>query len=342
MTDENLPAPDGYTEFLTALQSRIEKARVRAGVAVNRELVLLYWQTGRDILRKQETEGWGAKVIDRLAADLRRALPGMRGFSARNLKYMRSLASAWTEEEIGQAPLAQITWYQNITLIEKVKSRERRLWYAQQAVENGWSRPVLVHQIDTDLYGRQGQALTNFERTLPTPQSELAHEVLKDPYSFEFLTIAQDAKERELQKALLERLRDFLLELGTGFAFVGSDVHLEVGGDDFYLDLLFYHLRLRAYVVVELKTVDFKPEFAGKMSFYLSAVDDLLRHDEDRPSIGLILCRGKNRTVVEYTLRDTAKPIGVSEHRTLPEGLRGNLPTVEQLEQQLSGNDESS
>ena len=342
MTDENLPAPDGYTEFLAALQARIEKARVRAGVAVNRELVLLYWQTGRDILRKQETEGWGAKVIDRLAADLRRALPGMRGFSARNLKYMRSLASAWTEEEIGQAPLAQITWYQNITLVEKVKSRERRLWYAQQAVENGWSRPVLVHQIDTDLYGRQGQALTNFERTLPAPQSELAQEVLKDPYSFEFLTIAQDAKERELQKALLERLRDFLLELGTGFAFVGSDVHLEVGGDDFYLDLLFYHLRLRAYVVVELKTVDFKPEFAGKMSFYLSAVDDLFRHDEDRPSIGLILCRGKNRTVVEYTLRDTGKPIGVSEHRTLPEGLRGKLPTVEQLEQELSGNDESS
>ncbi len=231
--DEITTSPQGYREFLEELKRRIQSAQNRAALAVNRELVLLYWKTGRDILQKQEQEGWGSKVIDRLAADLRRAFPDMKGFSSRNLKYMRALAEAWPDETIVQEVLAQIPWYQNLALLEKLKSTDQRLWYARQAIEHGWSRAVLVHQIETDLHGRQGKSVTNFERTLPAPQSELAQEVLKDPYNFDFLTLAEDAKERELQRALLERLRDFLLELGTGFAFVGSNVHLEIAGEDF-------------------------------------------------------------------------------------------------------------
>ncbi|MFM9267733.1 YhcG family protein [Tychonema sp. BBK16] len=300
--------------------------------------MLLYWQIGRDILNRQQQQGWGTKVIDNLATDLRKAFPEMKGFSSRNLKYMRSFAETYPDEQFVQEVLAQITWYHNIALIEKLKSSEERLWYARQTIEQGWSRNVLVHQIESGLYRRQGKADTNFSRTLPNPQSELAQQLLKDPYNFDFISLSQEAKERELEKALIDRIRDFLLELGVGFAFVGSQYHLEVEGEDFYVDLLFYHLHLRCFVVIDLKVEAFKPEFSGKMSFYVSAVDDLLKHRDDMPTIGIILCKNKKQKIVEYSLRDMNKPIGVSTYQlreTLPEQLQGSLPTIEQLQAEL-------
>jgi predicted nuclease of restriction endonuclease-like (RecB) superfamily len=328
------PENDGYTALLGELKERIRAARLRAAVAVNQELILLYWSIGRDILVRQSMEGWGARVIDRLGEDLRRSFPEMTGLSGRNLKYMRAFAEAYPDVEIVQQVVARLPWGHNVRLVEVVKDPAERLWYARQAIEHGWSRNILVHQIESGLYHRQGKAITNFERTLPAPQSELARELVKDPYSFDFLALGPDMSERELERSLLDHLRSLILELGKGFAFVGSQYPLEVGGQDYYLDLLFYHLRLRCFVVLELKIEEFKPEFAGKMNFYLSAVDDQLRHETDGPSIGIILCKGKNAVVVEYALRDSAKPMGVAEYRlspSLPSQLQGNLPTAEEL-----------
>jgi predicted nuclease of restriction endonuclease-like (RecB) superfamily len=336
--------PDGYDELLRQIKERIRSAQLRAALAANHELVLLYWQIGREILARQEQEGWGAKVIDRLSADLRRSFPDMTGLSPRNLKYMRAFAVAWPEEAIVQQAAAQIPWFHNCILLDKVESREQRLWYIKKTIDSGWSRAVLVHWIESDLYKRQGKAQTNFERTLPALQSDLARETLKDPYTFEFLTIADDAEERALQKGLLQHIQHFLLELGAGFAFVGQQYRLEVGGEDFFIDLLFYHLKLRCYVVIDLKTTPFKPEYAGKMNFYLSAVDDLLRHPDDKPSIGIILCKTKNQVVAEYALRDLAKPVGVSSYITklvesLPPALQGSLPSPKELEAEMTRND---
>ncbi len=300
--------------------------------------MLLYWQMGRDILERQQQQGWGAKVVDRLAADLRRAFPDMKGFSPRNLKYMRAFAEAWPDEQFVQEALAQITWYHNIAIIEKVRDLKEREWYIHKTIEHGWSRNVLALHIDSRLYQRQGQAVTNFTRTLPSPQSDLAEQLLKDPYNFDFLTLGDEAHERDLEKGLLNHVREFLLELGVGFAFVGSQHRLEVGGEDFFIDLLFYHLRLRCFVVIDLKMKAFKPMDVGQMNFYLSAADDLLRHPGDQPSIGIIICRTKNRVVAEYALRDMNKPIGVSTFQiteSLPEQLKASLPTIEELEAEL-------
>jgi predicted nuclease of restriction endonuclease-like (RecB) superfamily len=334
--DKNLHArPDGYPELLEELKGRISAARVKAALAVNAELVTLYWSIGREIIVRQEREGWGAKVLERLSEDLRRAFPDMKGLSVRNVTAMRDLAREWPDEELLPQLVARIPWGHNRTLIHKVKDGQEREWYIRACIEHGWSRRVLEMQIETGLYGRQGEAATNFKRTLPAPQSDLAHETLKDPYNFGFLTIAEDAHERAIERGLVDHMRDFLLELGQGFAFVGSQVQITVGDEDYYLDLLFYHVELRCYVVIELKTCGFKPEHAGKLNFYLSAVDDLLRHPDDQPSIGLVLCRGKNEVSVEYSLRDMAKPLGVSEYlltEALPEGLKGALPSVEELE----------
>ncbi len=331
----NPPVPlsdgDGYASLLAELKERIRTARLKAAVAVNQELILLYWSIGRDILSRQSAEGWGARVIDRLAADLRRDFPEMTGLSPRNLKYMRALAEAFPDAEIVQQVVARLPWGHAIKLVEAIKEPNERIWYANQAVELGWSRNVLVHQVESGLYHRQGKALTNFARTLPAPQSDLAQELIKDPYSFDFLSLGPDISERELERGLLEHLRSLILELGKGFAFVGSQHHLEVSGQDYYLDLLFYHLRLRCFVVVELKIEEFKPEFAGKMNFYLSAVDDQLRHEADAPSIGIILCKGKSEVIVEYALRDSAKPMGIAEYRmssALPAPLEADLPTI--------------
>jgi len=339
MTELRPAAPEGYAELLHDLKQRIRNAQVRASLAVNQELVLLYWQIGREILTRQERESWGARVIDRLSADLRSAFPEMKGFSPRNLKYMRAFAEAWSDEAIVQQLVAQIPWGHNVRILDFVKQPSEREWYVRATLQHGWSRDVLVHQIEAGLHRRQGMALTNFDRVLPSPQSDLAQQITKDPYNFDFLMLGPDAHERDLERGLLEHLRDFLLELGVGFAFIASQYRLQVGGDEFSIDLLFYHLKLRAYVVIDLKMQAFKPEFAGKMNFYLSAVNDLLRHPDDQPSIGLILCKTRDRVVAEYALRDVAKPIGVSEYQlaeALPEKLKGALPTIEELESELS------
>ena len=336
MSSKPPDTPDDYSSLLGQFKQRIEQARLEAAQAVNKSLVTLYWRLGRDILERQEQQGWGAKVITRLAKDLRAAFPEMKGLSARNLKYMRALAAAWPNEAIVQQLLHKLPWFHLCTLLDKVKEPDQRLWYAQSALEHGWSRSVLVHHIEARLVERQGSAPTNFARTLPATDSDLAHQTLKDPYTFDFLSIGELAKERELETALVANIRDFLLELGEGFAFVGNQVHLEVGGEDFYIDLLFYHLRLRCYVVIELKTGPFKPEYVGKLNFYVSAADDLLRHADDKQTIGILLCRGKNRVIAEYALRGTSQPMGISDFTLSDEQLAEldrKLPTIEQLEE---------
>jgi len=330
-----------YRTLVEQLKTRVRAARLRASLAVNSELVLLYWTVGRDILARQAEQGWGAKVIDHLSSDLMRAFPEMKGFSARNLKYMRAFADAWPDEGFVQQAAAQIPWFHNVTILQKVKRPDLRRFYIEQTVVNGWSRNVLVVQIESQLHERQGQALSNFEATLPAPQSDLAQQLTKDPYCFDFLTLHADVQERELERKLVEHIRDFLLELGIGFSFVGSQVHVQVGDQDFYLDMLFYHLQLRCFVVVELKVGPFTPEHAGKLNFYLSAVDDKLRHPTDQPTIGILLCKSKNDLVVEYALRDVGKPIGVANWETrlvetLPDELEGRLPTIEEMESELA------
>ena len=334
-----------YQDLLARLRNQIRTAQVRAAVAVNQELVLLYWGIGKEILTRQKEDGWGTRVIERLAKDLRSEFPDMHGLSPRNLGYMKAFAEAWPEEPILQQPVAKLPWGHNVRLLDLVKSPEERLWYAQAAIENGWSRNVLVMQIEGGLHRRQGKAVTNFQATLPQPQSDLAQQLLKDPYNFDFLTLTNEAQERDLERGLLAHLRQFLIELGLGFAFVGSQVPLEVGGEDFRLDLLFYHLKLRCFVVIDLKMGAFKPEYAGKMNFYLSAVDDLLRHADDKPSIGLILCKAKNGIVAEYALRDIGKPLGISQFTHIekfPELLKGTLPTIEEIEAELGKPEEPS
>ena len=329
----------GYAEFLTELKNRIRQAQVRAGLSVNKELIVLYWQIGQDILDRQKSMGWGAKIIDKLAVDLRSSFPEMKGFSPRNLKYMRAFAEAYPDFAFVQQAAAQIPWFHNCILLDKVKNQEERLWYAQHTIQNGWSRAVLDLQIESNLYKRQGKAITNFDRTLPGLQSDLAQQVMKDPYSFDFLSLSSEAHERDIEQSLIDHIQRFLLELGVGFAFVGRQYHMEIGDQDFYIDLLFYHLRLRCFVVIELKATEFKPQYTGQLNFYLSAIDDRLRHRDDQPSIGLILCKKQNKLIAEYALRDINKPIGISEFRltdSLPERLKSSLPTIEQIEHELN------
>ena len=307
--------PSDYQSWLATLKTRIQNAQHRAVLAVNQELLTLYWQIGHDILHRQQEQGWGAKVIDRLSRDLKTAFPDLKGFSARNLKYMRKFADVWPEPEFVQEVLAQLPWYHQIALMDKLKTTEERRWYASRAIEHGWSRNVLVHQIETRLLDRQGSAVSNFSATLPEPQSELAQQTFKDPYIFDFLNLGTEAKERDIETALTRHITSFLLELGAGFAFVGRQSHLEVEGEDYFIDLLFYHLQLRCYIVIELKSGDFKPEYVGKLSFYLSAVDSQVRAETDAPSIGLLLCKSRKKVIAEYALRDNNKPIGIAEYQ---------------------------
>jgi len=332
--------PDGYSDWLADLKGRIHNAQQRATLAVNRELMLLYWQIGNDILIRQAQQGWGAKVIERLAQDLRSAFPDMKGFSPRNLKYMRAFAEAWPDAELVQQAAAQLPWGHNLVLLDKLPGPETRHWYAAKAIEHNWSRNILVMQIETRLLERSGKAVSNFENHLPKPQSDLARESLKDPYRFDFLGLTDEAQEREIENALVRHVTEFLLELGAGFAFVGQQVLLDVGGDEFFIDLLFYHLKLRCYVVIELKAGKFKPEHLGQLSFYLTAVDAQLKHPHDGPTIGLLLCKSKNKVVAEYALRDNARPIGVAEYQlveSLPPELQTSLPSIEQIERELAG-----
>jgi len=341
-----LPPPrhemsDGYGSLLDELKRTIASERVRVVLAANSAMVLLYWDIGQTILERQQQQGWGAKVIDRLSADLREAFPDMSGLSARNLKYMRAFAQAWPDRAIVQQAAAQIPWFHNCILLDKLGNAEERLWYVQKTLENGWSRNILAMQISGQLHLRSGRAISNFQAVLPPPDSDLAVQAFKDPYLFDFLGTADPRREREVEQALIEQVEKLLLELGQGFAFVGRQMTLEVGDEDFVIDLLFYHYRLRRFVVVELKAVPFDPAFVGKLNLYLSAVDDLLKQPDDGPTIGLLLCRGKQHVAVEYALRGMTQPLGVADWETqlvnkLPESLAGSLPTVEQLEAELS------
>lgn len=301
--------------------------------------MLLYHRIGTEILERQTRQGWGAKVIDRLASDLREAFPEMKGFSSRNLKYMKSFAEMCPTGLIGQQPAAQLPWFHLVTLLTKVSVETEREWYATQVIQHGWSRSTLDVHIKNQLHLRQGVAINNFDRHLPTPHAQLAVEALKDPYLFDFLGLGEEAHERDIENALIRHITRFLLELGAGFAFVGQQFRLEVGGDEFFIDLLLYHTRLRCYVVVELKGVAFKPEHAGQLNFYLATVDAQIKAPEDKPTIGLLLCKTKNRLVAEYALSGIGKPIGVAEYqlvRALPEPLDTNLPSIEEIETELS------
>jgi predicted nuclease of restriction endonuclease-like (RecB) superfamily len=332
--------PRGYAETLGDIKKRIQQERVRVVMAASSAMVLLYWDIGRLILDRQEREGWGAKVIDRLAADLRDAYQQMKGFSGRNLLFMRSFGEAYPDAEKVKQLVSRLPWGHVIRLLQRVKDPVAREWYVREAIAHGWSRSILELRIDASAHARQGKALTNFAATLAPADSDMAAQVFKDPYLFDFLGTADPRREREIEQALVDHIQRFLLELGSGFAFVGRQVHLEFASRDYYVDLLFYHLKLRAFVVVELKAVPFDPAFVGQLNMYLSAADDLLKHPDDKPTIGLLLCRSKDKVVVEYALRDVNKPIGVAEWETkivasLPEELRGSLPTVEEIEAEL-------
>ena len=327
--------PQDYPAFLEEIVSRIARSQTRAALAVSRELVLLYWSIGTEIVVREKRQGWGAKVVDRLGHDLQQRFPGVEGFSPRNLRYMRPLAEAWPDPEMLPQRVALLPWGHLRLLLDRVKEPLVRDWYLRAAVQEGWTRDVLGHMISGDLYARDGKSVTNFSRTLPPEQSKLAVQVLRDPYNFDFLTLTHPLEERKLERGLLLHMRDLLLELGRGFAFVGSQVPLTVGDQTFYLDLLFYHVRLHCYVVVELKVGKFKPEYAGKLNFYLSAVDGEIRTERDEPTIGLLLCESHEGSIVEYSFKDIAKPIGVASYRVtreLPSPVQDELPSIQDLE----------
>ena len=332
---------DSYLKFIEEVKSEIQKQRISIVLNANSSMICLYWNIGKAILKSQEEEGWGAKVIDRMAKDLKDAFPEMSGFSPRNIKYMRKFAESWSDFEIVQRIVAQIPWRTNRMLLDKLDSEESRIWYAYKTIENGWSSTVLELQIQTGLIDRLGRSVNNFPVALPPEDSDMVNQVFKDPYLFDFLGTDIPRREVEIERQLTEHIQSFLLELGQGFAFVGRQVHLEVDGDDFYLDLLFYHLKLRCYVVVELKARDFEPGFISQLNMYQNVVNDILCHPDDKPTIGLLLVKGKNETVVEYSLAGYKNPIGVAEWKgkilkVLPDELRSSLPSIEEIEKELS------
>lgn len=331
---------NSYIQALENIKFAIRTAQIKASLAVNSELVILYWNIGKIILQQQKEKGWGAKVIENISKDLQNSFPNMKGLSYRNLNYMRKFAETYPDFEFVQQVVAQLPWGQNIWLMDKLDTNEKRSWYAQKAIENGWSRNILSMQIESNLYERQNSEnkVNNFALTLPKPQSDLANELLKDQYVFDFLEISEQAKEREVEQGLVKNLKKFLLELGKGFAFVGEQYHLSVSNQDYYLDLLFYHTKLHAYVVFELKIGEFLPEYAGKMNFYLNAVDEQVKTEADNPSIGVILCKSKDKIIAEYSIKDMTKPIGIAEYtltNSIPDNIKDNMPTIEELEQNL-------
>jgi predicted nuclease of restriction endonuclease-like (RecB) superfamily len=339
--------PLHYRAWLGDLKARFRQVQLKAAVAVNTELLQFYWALGADIVARQVEQSWGSGFLEKLSQDLMQEFPEMKGFSKRNLEQIRRWYSFWsTPPAIAKQAASQllaIPWWHNVVIITKCQSHTEALYYVQQTQAHGWSRAVLTHQIENGLWQREGKALSNFAQTLPTPQSDLAAQVLKDPYVFDFLSLTPEHTERELERGLIDHITQFLLELGAGFAYMGRQVPLQVGEREFFLDLLFYHARLHCYVVVELKTVDFEPEFAGKLNFYLKAVDEQLRGDRDAPTIGLLLCKSKDRLVAEYALSDIQKPLGLATYtlsHTLPEALRDKLPSIEVLEAELGGCDE--
>lgn len=362
--------PNNYQQILKQLKEKIRSARTKVVYTVNTQLLEIYWEVGRTILVQQELEGWGTKVIDRLSSDLRVEFPDMKGFSVRNLKYMRAFAEAYPnfktlpEKEVNQAEiktseivqipsaqlarneenqfvqtnLAQLSWSHHTAILDKISDPQIRKFYLQKTIENGWSRNVMIHQIESELHKRQGKIQSNFQQVIAPPNSELVQQVFKDPYKFEFIYLGTEAKERDLEDALTSQITKFLLELGQWFAFIGRQYKINLGDKEYFFDLLFYHTRLKRYIVIDLKIDEFKPEYKGKMEFYLNLADDHLRDKNDNPSIGLILCKTKDGLVVEYALRNSTKPIGVAEYKIinkLPKNIQGELPTVEKLEEEL-------
>ena len=353
-TDENViipsPAPlteldDNYIEFIERLKRSIAAQRVSIALRANAEVICQYWYIGNSILEQQRLHGWGAKVVDRISNDLRKAFPDSHGFSPRNLKDMRRFAETWPDPAIVRQLVAQLPWSSNILLMQKLDSQDQRIWYAQQAIENGWGREALAEHIRACAWERSGKAVNNFSVSLPSPESEMAAQLFKDPYWFDFMGTDQLRREREVEKKLIEHIQEFLIELGQGFAFVGRQVHLELDGDDYYLDLLFYHLKLRCYVVIELKVRDFEPGFLGQLNMYQNVVNKVLRHPDDKPTIGLLLVKGKKETTVRYSLEGYVNPMGVAGWEqqisdALSEDLRSDLPSVEEMERQLENGDQ--
>lgn len=339
-----------YGNLLGEIKNRIRQAQIKAVLSVNAEMIRMYFDVGKMIYNRQQLESWGAGVISRLSNDIHNELPEIKGFSERNIKFMVQLykeyelnisigKQAVSQLDFGKQLVFRIPWGHNILLMQKIKDWSIRLWYMEQIIQNGWSRDVLGLMIKSSVHTRQGNLVNNFEVTLPNPQSDMARQILKDPYIFDFLTLTEPFQERELEVELIKHLEKFLVELGAGFAFMGRQYHLTVSDKDFYLDLLFYHIKLRCFVIIELKKGEFKPEYAGKMNFYCSVVDDMLKHENDQSTIGLILCQTKDKIFAEYALRDIHKPIGISEYeltRVLPDNLKSSLPSVEEIESELS------
>jgi predicted nuclease of restriction endonuclease-like (RecB) superfamily len=334
-----------YKDWLSKLKTQIRTVQLKTAITVNSTLILFYWELGKMITEKQSQTKWGDKLIDQLAKDLKTEFPEIKGLSRSNLFYTRQFYLFYQQETtlqggflIIQQLVGQIPWGHNILIFTKSKHTEEARFYLQQTIENQWSRERLALQLKSGLYERQGKAITNFSHTLPSPLSELAQETLKDPYVFDFLTLSEPYHEKDIEKQLITHITKFLLELGKGFAFIGQQYHLEIAANDYYIDLLFYHIKLKCYVVIELKNTRFIPEYAGKLNFYLSAIDSLLKQPDDKPTIGILLCRDKNNIEVEFSLRDINKPMGVSEFQLteiLPDNLKSNLPTIEEIENQL-------
>ena len=324
-----------YISTLENIKKQISESRIKAALSVNAEMICLYWKIGFMILERQKESKWGDKILETLSKDLSEAFPDMKGFSKRNIFYMRRFAEIYSDFQFVQQAAAQIPWFHNILIIQASDSTKEREFYIKETIKNGWSRNVLEMQVKSDLYNRQGKTINNFKKTLSPTQSDLVNQTLKDPYIFDFLTIGKEASEREIEKELINYITKFLLELGKGFAFLGQQYHLEVDEEDYYIDLLFYHTHLKCHVVVELKADKFKPEYAGKLNFYLSALDAKLKRDDDNPSIGLLLCQDKKGLTAEYSLRDINKPIGLANYKItekLPKNLKTQLPTIEELE----------
>ncbi|STX27534.1 Putative cytoplasmic protein [Legionella beliardensis] len=340
--NDELRLNQDYKHFLTDIKTRLQTAQIRAALAANSELIKFYWELGTDLIEKQKSHQWGSHFLEQFSHDMRQAFPEMQGFSKRNLEYMRRFAQLYPYIEFTKQPVSQLPWGHIVRLMQMVKEEPKREWYAEQTIKNGWSRTVLEMQIESGLYERQAIAsnkTSNYHKHLPELQSGLANEILKDPYNFDFLTIQGKAHERDIENALITHIRDFLIELGQGFAFVGSQVPLTFDDQEFFVDLLFYHLELRAFVVIELKNTKFKPEHTGQLGFYLAAVDDQLRKPGDNQTIGILLCKSKNKVIAEYALRNISAPIGVSEYtlsKSIPTDLKGSLPTVEEIEAELN------
>jgi predicted nuclease of restriction endonuclease-like (RecB) superfamily len=331
-----------YQNFIKELKTKIQTSQIKASIKVNEELLKLYWEIAKMIVYKQKESSWGDNLIEQVSKDLKREFPNIKGFSKTNLLYMKKWYLFWSDENLPQlvGEIFKVPWGHNREIITKLKKHDEAIFYIQKTVQNGWSRTVLLHQIESELYKRDGKAVSNFEAKLPQPQSDLAKATLKDPYSFDFLTLSERYNEKELEDALTQQMTHFLLELGSGFAFVGRQYRLSIGGDEFFIDLLFYHIKLRCYVVVELKTTKFKPDFVGQLNFYVSAIDGELRSKEDNPTIGILICKSKNNTVVEYALKSIENPIGVSQYQLvnkLPKELKSKLPSIEEIEAELRG-----